>query len=71
MKRYLEKAYAKATPFHKTWNIIEILESGVRDYITYKSDAGRERDEKRFALFERSFGPGSSDSNAQPDQRRR
>ena len=46
MKRYLEKAHAKDTALHSAWTIVEFLENEVRDYITKKSEAERDTDEK-------------------------
>ena len=43
MKRHLEKAHAKATPLDKVLTIIEFLEN---DYITNKSEAENDIDEK-------------------------
>ena len=60
MKRHLEKAHARATPLDKAWTIIEYLEQEARDYITNKSEAERDTDEKVFALLARRFGTGSS-----------
>ena len=60
MKRYLEKAHARATPLDKAWAIIEYLEHEARDYITNKSEAERDTDEKVFTLLARRFGTGSS-----------
>ena len=60
MKRHLEKAHPKATPLDKAWTIIEYLEHEARDYITNKSGAERDTDEKVFALLARRFGTGSS-----------
>ena len=59
MKRHLEKAYARATPIDKAWTIIEYLEHEARDYITNKSEAERDTDEKVFTLLARRFGTGS------------
>ena len=55
MKRYLEKAHTRATPLDKAWTIIEYLEHEARDYITNKSEAERDTDEKVFALLARRF----------------
>ena len=60
MKRHLEKAHARATPLNKSWTKIEYLEHEARDYITNKSEAERDTDEKVFALLARRFGMGSS-----------
>ena len=60
MKRHLKKAHAKATPLDKAWTIIDYLENEARDYITNRSEAERETDEKVFALLARRFGTGSS-----------
>ena len=50
MKRYFDKAHAKTTPLDKAWTIIEFLEIEWRD-ITNKSEAGRDTDQKVFALL--------------------
>ena len=60
MKSYLEKAHAKATPLDKACFIVEFLENEARDYITKKSEAERDTNEKVFALLARRFGTGSS-----------
>ena len=60
MKRHLEKAHARATPLDKAWPIIEYLEHEARDYITNKSEAERDTDDKVFALLARRFGTGLS-----------
>ena len=46
MKRYLEKPHAKDAPLDRAWNIVEFLEKEARDYITNKSEAERDTDEK-------------------------
>ena len=71
MKRHLEKAHPKATPLDKAWTIIEYLEHEARDYITNKSEAERDTDEKVFALLERRFGTGSSKIHIQQQFRTR
>ena len=71
MKRHLEKAHAKATPFDKTWTIIEYLENEARDYITNKFEAERDTDEKVFALLARQVGTGSSKIHIQQQFRTR
>ena len=58
MRRYLEKAHAKDTPLDRAWTIVEFLENEARDYITNKSEAERDTDEKVFALLARRFGTG-------------
>ena len=71
MKRHLEKAHARATPLDKAWTIIEYLEHEARDYITNKSEAERDTDEKVFALLVRRFGTGSSKIHIQQQFRTR
>ena len=60
MKRYLEKAQAKDTPLDRAWTIVQFLENEARDYITNKSEAERDTDQKVFALLARRFGTGSN-----------
>ena len=60
MKRHLEKAHTRATPLDKSWTIIEYLEHEARDYITNKSEAERDTDDKVSALLARRVGTGSS-----------
>ena len=71
MKRHLENAHARATPLDKAWTIIEYLEHEARDYITNKSEAERETDEKVFALLARRFRTGSSKIHIQQQFRTR
>ena len=71
MKRHLEKAHTKATPLDKAWTIIEYLEHEARDYITNKSEAERDTDEKVFALLARRLGTGSSKIHIQQQLRSR
>ena len=73
MKRHLEKAHTRATPLDKAWTIIEYLEHEpeARDYITNKSEAERDTDEKVFALLARRFGTGSSKVHIQQQFRTR
>ena len=71
MKRHLEKAHPKATPLDRAWTIIEYLEHEARDYITNKSEAERDTDEKVFALLARRFGTGSSKIHIQQQFRTR
>ena len=71
MKRHLEKAHTRATPLDKAWTIIEYLEHEARDYITNKSEAERDTDEKVFALLARRFGTGSSKIHIQQQFRTR
>ena len=71
MKRHLEKAHTRATPLDNAWTIIEYLEHEARDYITNKSEAGRDTDEKVFALLARRFGTGSSKIHIQQQFRTR
>ena len=71
MKRHLEKAHAKASPLDRAWTIIEYLENEARDYITNKSEAERDTDEKVFALLARRFGTGSSKIHIQQQFRTR
>ena len=59
MKRHLEKAHTSATPLDKALTIIEYLEHEAKDYITNKSEAERDTDEKVFALLARRIGTGS------------
>ena len=60
LKRFLEKTHAKDTPLDKAWAIFVFLENEARDYITIKSEAEQDTDEKIFALLARRFGTGSS-----------
>ena len=71
MKRHLEKAHARATPLDKASTIIEYLEHEARDYITNKSEAEKDTDEKVFALLARRFGTGSSKIHIQQQFRTR
>ena len=71
MKRHLEKAHANATPLDKAWTIIEYLEHEARDYITNKSEAEMDTDEKVFALLARRFGTGFSKIHIQQQFRTR
>ena len=71
MRRYLEKAHAKDTPLDKAWTIVEFLENEARDYITNKSEAERDTDEKVFALLARRFGTGSNKIQIQQQFRTR
>ena len=71
MKRHLEKAHSRTTPLDKAWTIIEYLEHEARDYITNKSEAERDTDEKVFALLARRFGTGSSKIHIQQQFRTR
>ena len=71
MKRYLQKAHAKDTPLDKAWTIVEFLENEARDYITNKSEAERDTDEKVFALLARRFGTGSNKMQIQQQFRTR
>ena len=71
MKRHLEKAHARATPLDKAWTIIKYLEHEARDYITNKSEAERDTDEKVFTLLARRFGTGSSKIHIQQQFRTR
>ena len=71
MKRYLGKAHAKDTPLDKAWTIVEFLENEARDYITNKSEAERDTDEKVFALLARRFGTGSNKIQIQQQFRTR
>ena len=71
MKRYLEKAHAKDTQLDRAWTIVEFLENEARDYITNKSEAERDTDEKVFALLARRFGTGSSKFQIQQQFRTR
>ena len=77
MTRYLEKAHAKETSLDRAWTTVEFLENEARNYITNKSEAERDTDEKVFALLARRFGMGSnkiqiqqqfSTSNQSPDE---
>ena len=60
MKRNLEKAHAKDTPLDRAWTSVEFLENEAQDYITNKSEAERDTDEKTFAQLARRFGTGPS-----------
>ena len=71
IKRHLEKTHAKATPLDKAWTIIEYVEHEARDYITNKSLAEKDTDEKIFALLARRFGTGSSKIHIQQQFRTR
>ena len=71
MKRYLQKAHAKDTPLDKAWTIVEFLENEARDYITNKSEAERDTDEKVFALLARRFGTGANKIQIQQQFRTR
>ena len=71
MKRHLEKAHVRAAPLDKSWTIIEYLEHEARDYITNKSEAERDTDDKVFALLARRFGTGSSKIHIQQQFRTR
>ena len=71
MKRYLQKAHAKDTPLDKAWTIVEFLENEARDYVTNKSEAERDTDEKVFALLARRFGTGSNKIQIQQQFRTR
>ena len=71
MKRYLEEAHAKDTPLDRAWTIVEFLENEARDYITNKSEAERDTDEKVFALRARRFGIGSNKIQRQQQFRTR
>ena len=71
MKRYLEKAHAKDTPLDRAWTIVEFLENEARDYMTNKSEAERDTDEKVFALLARRFGTGSNKIQIQQQFRTR
>ena len=65
LKRYLEKVHAKDTPLDRAWTIVEFLENEARVYITNKSGAERDTDEKTFALLAGRFGTGSSKIHTQ------
>ena len=71
MRRYLEKAHAKDTPLDRAWTIVEFLENEARDYITNKSEAERDTEEKVFALLARRFGTGSNKIQIQQQFRTR
>ena len=71
MKRYLEKVHAKNNPLDRAWTIVEFLENEARDYITNKSEAERDTDEKLFALLARRFGTGSNKIQIQQQFRTR
>ena len=71
MKPHYEKAHARATHIDKGWTIIECLEHEAGDYITNKSEAERDTDEKVFALLARRFGTGSSKIHIQQQFRTR
>ena len=71
MKRYLEKAHARDTPLDRAWTIVEFLENEARDYITNKSEAERDTDEKVFALLAKRFGTVSNKIQIQQQFRTR
>ena len=71
MKRHLETAHARATALDKAWTIIEYLEHEARDFITNKSEAERDTDDKVFALLARRFETGSSKIHIQQQFRTR
>ena len=71
IKRYLENAHAKDTPLDRAWTIVEFLENEARDYITNKSEADRDTDEKVFALLAKRFGTGSNKIQIQQQFRTR
>ena len=71
MKRHLERAHPKASPLEKAWTINEYLENEARVYITNKSEAERDTDEKVFALLARRFGTASSEIHIQQQFRTR
>ena len=71
MERHLEKTHARAFPLDKAWTIIEYLEHEARDYITNKSGAERDTDDKVFATLARRFGTGSSKIHIQQQFRTR
>ena len=71
MERHLEKTHARAFPLDKAWTIIEYLEHEARDYITNKSEAERDTDDKVFATLARRFGTGSSKIHIQQPFRTR
>ena len=52
-------------------DIVEFLENEARDYITNKSEAERDTDEKVFALLARRFGTGSNKIQIQQQFRTR
>ena len=66
-----ESAHAIATPLDKAWTIVEYLEHEARDYITNKSEAEKDADDKVFALLTRRFGTGSSKIHIQQQFRTR
>ena len=67
----LGKSTLEGYPLDKAWMIIEYLEHEARDYITNKSEAERDTDEKVFALLARRFGTGSSKIHIQQQFRTR
>ena len=71
IKRYLEKAHANASPLEKAWTIIGVLESEGRDYITNKTEAQRNTDDKMFPVLARSLETGSSNIHIQEQFRTR
>ena len=71
MRRYLEEAHAKDAPLDRAWTIVEFLENEARDYITNKSEAERDTEEKVFALLARRFGTGSNKIQIQQQFRTR
>ena len=67
----LGKSTPQGDPLDKAWTIIKYLEHEARDYITNKSEAERDTDEKVFALLARRFGTGSSKIHIQQQFRTR
>ena len=61
----------QATPLDKAWTTNEYLEHKARDYITNKSEAERDTDDKVFALLARRFETGSSKIHIQQQFRTR
>ena len=70
-KRYLEKEHAKDPPLDRAWTVFEFVKDEARVYITSKSQAERDTDEKVFALLARRFGTGPSNTHEQQQFRRR
>ena len=69
MKRHLEKPHAR--DLDKAGTIIEYLEHKAGDYITNKSEAERNTDDKVFALLARRIGTGSRKIHIQQQFRTR
>ena len=71
LKGYIGKPHGKDTPLDRAWTTVEFLENEARDYITNKSEAEQDTDEKVFALLARRFGTGFSKIHIQQQFRTR